>query len=417
MTKRILMIAYHYPPVLGSSGIQRTLKFSRYLPEFDWEPIILTVHPRAYPNIDNDYVDDQQTKVYRAFALDAAKHLSLMKRYPRLVALPDRWSSWMLGAIPTGIYLIKKYKPDVIWSTYPIATAHFIGYCLHRMSKIPWISDFRDPMVNRGFSVEPLVRHTYQWIDRNVVYHSHRVVLTTPNVIQDYRSRYPELPAEKFTCIENGYDEEIFRTVEKKASLDTGTEIKDQRFVLLHSGIIYSSERDPIQFFEALSLLLQQKLIGNNNLKVVLRATFNDDYITELIKQYQLESIVFLEPLVSYEDALSEMLTVDGLLIIQAANCNSQIPAKLYEYLRARKPILALTDANGDTAMKLSGLGFNTIAQLDSKEDIAQKLLQFIQAGKTQSTQCVPMEKIILNSRSARTKELALLLNAVTHSD
>lgn len=415
MTKRILMIAYHYPPVLGSSGVQRTLKFARYLPEFDWDPIILTVHPRAYPNIDNDHVDDQQTKVYRAFALDTARHLSLMKRYPRLLALPDRWSSWMLGAIPTGMYLIKKYQPDVIWSTYPIATAHFIGYCLHRMSKIPWISDFRDPMVDPEFPAEPLLRRTYQWIDRNAVYHSHRVVLTTPNATKDYQSRYPELPAAKFTCIENGYDEEIFRTIEKKTSL--GTETRDQRFVLLHSGIIYSSERDPIQFFEALSLLLQQKLIGNDDLKVVLRATFNDDYITGLIKQYQLESIVFLEPPISYEDALSEMLTVDGLLIIQAANCNSQIPAKLYEYLRARRPILALTDANGDTAMKLADLGINTIAQLDSKEDIAQKLLQFIQAGKTQSAQFVPMEKIMLNSRSARAKELAALLNTVTHSE
>src|SRR5690606_11654503 len=97
--------------------------------------------------------------------------------------------------------------------------------------------------------------------------------------------------------------------------------------------------------------------------------------------------------------------------------CNSQIPAKLYEYLRARRPILALTDASGDTAMKLADLGINTIAQLDSKEDIAQKLLQFIQAGKTQSAQFVPMEKIMLNSRSARAKELAALLNTVTHSE
>ncbi|MBX3640555.1 MAG: glycosyltransferase [Nitrosomonas sp.] len=415
MTKRILMIAYHYPPVLGSSGIQRTLKFAHYLPEFDWEPIILTVHPRAYPKIDNGHIDDEQTRVYRAFAADTAQHLSFMKRYPRLLALPDRWSSWMLGAIPTGMYLIKKYKPSVIWSTYPIATAHLIGYCLHRMSKIPWVSDFRDPMVEPDFPAEPLLRRAYQWIDRNTVYHSHQVILTTPNATKDYQSRYPELPASKFTCIENGYDEEIFRTIEKKTGL--GTEAKDQRFVLLHSGIIYSSERDPVQFFEALSLLLQQKLIGNNNLKVVLRATFNDHYITGLIKQYQLESIVFLEPPISYEDALSEMLTVDGLLIIQAANCNSQIPAKLYEYLRARRPILALTDANGDTAMKLAGLGINTIAQLDSKEDIAQKLLLFIQTGKTQSAQFVPTETIMLNSRSARTKELAVLLNAATNSD
>lgn len=191
---------------------------------------------------------------------------------------------------------------------------------------------------------------------------------------------------------------------------------ENKPFVLLHSGIIYSSERNPVQFFEALAYLSQKKLIDGNHLKIVLRATFNDDYIAGLIQQHKLESVVSIEPPVSYEEALSEMLTVDGLLIIQAANCNSQIPAKLYEYVRARKPILALTDAQGDTAMKLSDLGINTIAQLDSKDDIAEKLLQFIQTGKTQSAQIVPMEKIRLNSRNARTQELATLLNAATHS-
>ena len=411
-TKRILMIAYHYPPILGSSGVQRTLKFARYLPESDWEPIILTVHPRAYPNIDVEYTDDKQAKICRAFALDTARHLSLLQRYPRLLALPDRWSSWVLGAIPAGLSLIKKYKPDVIWSTYPVATAHLIGYCLHRISRIPWISDFRDPMVDPEFPSEPLLRRTYQWIDKKAVYHSHRVVLTTPNATRDYQARYPELPASKFICIENGYDEEIFTRIEKKTDIAITTQ--QQPFVLLHSGIIYSSERDPVQFFEALALLREQGLICGDNLKVVLRATFNDDYISALIKQYELTDIVFLAPPINYEDALSEMLTVDGLLIIQAANCNSQIPAKLYEYVRARRPILALTDAGGDTAMKLSDLGIESIAQLDSKTDIAQKLLRFIQSGKAQPSPAIPMEKILLNSRGSRTKELVTILTSAS---
>lgn len=412
MTKRILMIAYHYPPILGSSGVQRTLKFARYLPEFGWEPIILTVHPRAYPNIDAEYTDDKQTKICRAFALDTARHLSLLQRYPRLLALPDRWCSWALGAIPAGLSLIKKYKPDVIWSTYPVATAHLIGYCLHRISRIPWISDFRDPMVDPEFPSEPLLRRAYQWIDKKAVYHSHRVVLTTPNATRDYQARYPELPASKFICIENGYDEEIFTRIEKKT--DVAATTQHQPFVLLHSGIIYSSERDPVQFFEALALLREQGSISGENLKVVLRATFNDDYISALITQYKLTDIVFLAPPINYEDALSEMLTVGGLLIIQAANCNSQIPAKLYEYVRARRPILALTDANGDTARKLSDLGIDSIAQLDSKTDIAQKLLRFIQSSKAQPSSTIPMEKILLNSRSSRTKELVTVLTSAT---
>lgn len=112
MVKRVLMIAFHYPPLRGSSGIQRTLKFSQYIPEFGWEPIVLTAHSRVYSSTDSDQVREiSDRKIYRAFALDTSKHLSFMGRYPRFLSLPDRWVSWWLGAIPLGFYLIKKYRP------------------------------------------------------------------------------------------------------------------------------------------------------------------------------------------------------------------------------------------------------------------------------------------------------------------
>lgn len=408
--KRILMIAYHFPPIQGSSGVQRTLRFSQYLPEFGWEPVVLTVHPRAYPNTSYDQIDENKAAVHRAFALDTAKHLSLMKRYPRMLALPDRWSSWLIGAIPSGLYLINKYRPDAIWSTYPIATAHLIGLYLSRLTSIPWIADFRDPMVQTDYPIEPLVRRTYQWIEKKTVAHCQHVVLTTPSTLEDYQLRFPGIASKKFSFIENGYDEVIFSEAEKNCSRSTH---KNKPFVLVHSGLIYSSERNPVQFLDALSLLQQQGLIGSDTFKVVLRATYNDNYIHDLINQYRLESIVFLEPPVSYQEALSEMLAADGLLIIQAANCNSQIPAKLYEYLRARRPILALTDLNGDTARKLLSLDINTIAQLNSKEDIAYKLLEFIRSAKKNAAPVASMEKVMLNSRKARTEELANLLESV----
>ena len=94
-----------------------------------------------------------------------------------------------------------------------------------------------------------------------------------------------------------------------------------------------------------------------DNFKLVLRATQNDSYIEELVGKFGISSIISIKPPVSYHEALSEMLTADGLLVIQAENCNMQIPAKLYEYIRARRPILALTDSKGDTANKLLSLG------------------------------------------------------------
>ena len=105
------------------------------------------------------------------------------------------------------------------------------------------------------------------------------------------------------------------------------------------------------------------------------------------------------------------MLDADGLLILQAANCNSQIPAKLYEYLRAQRPILALTDANGDTAQSLRGAGIDTIAPLDDRSAIATGLLRFIALLRAGTAPVTPMADVRLRSREGRTQELASLLD------
>jgi hypothetical protein len=154
--KRLLMIAFHFPPLAGSSGIQRTLRFARYLPQFGWEPLILTSHPRAYERLSEDQLGDVASiaVVERAFALDSARHLAIQGRYPAFVARPDRWVSWWLGAVPTGLAMIRKYRPHALWSTYPIATAHMIGHTLCRLSHLPWGAGFSAPKAQAGLPAD-----------------------------------------------------------------------------------------------------------------------------------------------------------------------------------------------------------------------------------------------------------------------
>lgn len=406
------MIAFHYPPLRGSSGIQRTLKFSKYLPEFGWEPIVLTAHQRAYSSLGNDQINEISKQItYRAFALDTSRHLSFKGRYPRLLSLPDRWVSWWLGAVPLGLYLIKRYQPDIIWSTYPIATAHLIGYSLSRLTGVPWVSDFRDPMVDEVYPFDPFIRRTHLWIESKTVNRSSEIVLTTPGAVKDFKKRFPQIPSSRFCLIENGYDEENFTTAE---AIITREQSESKQIVLVHSGIIYPSERDPIPLFGALADLSQQGLISPASLKIILRATAHDSYLLELINQYDIGEIVFLAPPMPYQEALSEMLTADGLLILQASNCNNQIPAKLYECLRARRPILALTDPAGDTAATLINLGVDTIAPLDSKDGIMQKLLHFLTLIRENNAPIVSIEKVMRNSRRSKSKELATVFDRVS---
>lgn len=413
MVKRVLMIAFHFPPLRGSSGIQRTLKFAQYLLGFGWNPVVLSAHPRAFANAGNDQLRDipAEVPVYRAFALDTSRHLSIRGRYPGLLALPDRWASWCVGAVPAGLRLTRRYRPDVIWSTYPIASAHLIGLLLHRLTGIPWVADLRDPMVDIGHPANPLTRRAYSWIERQTVTRCSVAVCTTPSAIQTYRKRYPEIPAERYALIENGYDEENFA----QAAVAVPAPASGP-FVLVHSGVIYPSERDPEPLFAALAALQNEGTLSAANFRLVLRATGHDAYLTKLIRKHGIEPLVTLAPHMAYREALAEMLSAGGLLLLQAANCNHQIPAKLYEYLRAKRPILALTDPAGDTAAALRNAGVDTIAPLDDQAAIAAAIARFVPLAQEGKAPIAPDDVIAANSRQSRTAQLARLLDRVAAS-
>ncbi|MGH8729149.1 MAG: glycosyltransferase [Burkholderiales bacterium] len=409
VVKRILMIAYHFPPLHGSSGIQRTLAFSRYLPEFGWQPIVLSANPRAYSSVSEDQMRELPSElvIKRAFALDTAKHLAWRGAYPGLFALPDRWASWWLGAVPAGLRLIRKHRPQIIWSTYPIATAHVIAATLHRVSGLPWVADFRDPMVDEGYPPNATQRRVYQRIERHAVLNCVRAVCTTPGTVRMYESRFPKVPASRFSLIGNGYDEENFAfagNIEKSRARGSQT-------VLLHSGVLYPSERDPRPLFAALSELLRGGVIFAGTLKIVLRATGHDDYLKKLIAEFEIADLIELAPPIGYHAALSEMLSADALLVMQASNCNHQIPAKLYEYFRARRPILALTDLAGDTAATVNDAAGGVIVPLDSKPAIVSEFPRFLQMVRKGRAPIATPGKVVQYSRKARTAELADLFD------
>ncbi len=414
--KNILMIAYHFPPVQVSSGIQRTLKFSRYLLNYGWTAQILTVNPKAYEHVSNGQINEipKEVTVKRAFALDTSRHLAIKGRYLSWMALPDRWVSWCLGGVLSGLAMVLTYKPKVIWSTYPIATAHLIGLLLHRLTGLPWIADFRDSMTEDGYPANPKQKKIYQWIEQQTVKHCTRAVFTTPGAIKMYAARYPGISESKWALIPNGYDEENFAQAEQSEAFRAALKNKiNTQIVLLHSGILYPSERNPRQFFEALAELQNKGVIKAGEFKVVLRATGHDDLHKQLIQQNGLQDLVFVEPGIAYAEALAEMLVADGLLIFQAANCNHQIPAKIYEYLRAKRPIFALTDPQGDTAEVLIQAKVPYIAPLDDKGAIIKELSNFLDLIRTNKALIADMASIKSHSREARTQLLSALLEGI----
>lgn len=408
MMKRLLMIAFHFPPLAGSSGIQRTLRFARYLPDNGWEPIVLTAHPRAYERTSPDQLQDiaPGLRVVRAQAWDTARHFSIGGRYIGALARPDRWLSWKVDAIRQGMRLIRELRPHAIWSTYPIATAHLIGQALHQRSGLPWIADFRDPMAQDGYPSDPAIWRQFRDIETQAAGQAAAMVFTTPGACDEYRQRYPHA-AQRIHLIENGYDEAPFSTI-----APGGAPLVPGRVTLLHSGIVYPSERDPRPLFDALARLKATAPELAARLKVRLRACAHEAFVDEELARRDISDIVETRPPVPYREALEEMCRADALLVMQAANCNAQIPAKLYEYFRAGRPLIGLTDPAGDTARTLQAAGVSAIAPLDKAAEIEDLLRRYLTTGATEgftpSTACVRA-----CSREARTTALAHLLEQV----
>jgi glycosyltransferase involved in cell wall biosynthesis len=412
MSRRILMVAFQYPPFGSSSGMQRTLSFSRELSRHDWQPLVLAPSIRAYPRVshDLDAKIPRDVVVRRSFALDASRHLAVAGRYLAWTTLPDQWSTWWFSGVMQGWKMIRQYRPDVIWSTYPTATAHLIALTLQRLSGVPWVADFRDPMVYEGWPDDPLVRRVRSWVERQTIRRCTRAVFVTDSARQLYQERYATVPAARLAVIANGYDEESFNEL---ALPEAPSQRRPGPLLLVHSGLLEPSDRNPTPFFEALAALRDKGLVTAESVRVVLRASGSEDIYQRKLEQCGLSDIVHLAPRVGYAEALVEMMAADGLLVFQGSDCNRQIPAKIYEYLRAKKPILALTDPEGETATLLQGMGVDTLARLDSKDDIQARLEDFLQMLQNGVAPVPSDELVARHSRQWKAKELASLLDEV----
>jgi len=235
-------------------------------------------------------------------------------------------------------------------------------------------------------------------------------VFTTPGAARIYQQHYPA-NADRMVVIENGYDEESFVSVLQQSHASNAIEADRRPLIMLHSGIVYPSERDPSPLFEALGGLQKAGALGPADLRIRFRASVHDDLLKSLSQAHGAQDFIEVCPAIPYRDALAEMLAVDALLVLQASNCNAQIPAKIYEYLRADKPIFGLTDPAGDTAGVLRGAGMNDIARLDSVDEIAEALPKFVHRWRAGTALLPPAQAVQQASRRGRAQALVDLLS------
>jgi hypothetical protein len=371
------LVAYHYPPYSGSSGVQRTLAFSRYLAASGWDPVVLTATASSYDQVASAASIPADVPIVRAFAPDAARHLAIKGRYWSRIALPDRWRTWWLTAVPAGLAAIRRFRPQLIWSTYPLATAHAIAATLARRSGLPWVADFRDPMVedfpDLGILApsDPALRAARLRVERRTVESAGALVFCTESARRIVRERYPACADDHLHVISNGFDEQDFEAAEAMAP----TQLPSGKRILLHSGTIYPGpDRDPTALMVALRELKAAGVVSAANFELRLRNPSHEEYFRRMTEEFGVADLVTILPPLPYHQSLAEMCGANGLLLLQGYTSNPAVPAKLYEYLRARRPILALVNDQGESAATLRTLGISSLAEL-TDADAAQQLL------------------------------------------
>jgi glycosyltransferase involved in cell wall biosynthesis len=373
--RNVLMIAFHYPPEGGSSGVLRTLKFTKYLPEFGWRPTVITAVPSAYHSTDPSLLGEipPQAVVVRASCVDAKRMLSFRNRYLSITTLPDRYLSWLPFAVRAALKQITRNRCEVIFSTCPIPTAHLAAGLCHRLTGLPWIADFRDPWVEDiQYSGYSRARHRIERaMEATVVKMCTLLTVTTDLLMQEFREKYPQLPLQKTEVLPNGFDEEDFQSLDDFPSHRNGV------MEIVHSGHVNPGYRNPSGLIDAIGRLVRARDVPEDSIRltflgggVYLKSTA----FRSMVASSGLDRVVQVLDRVPYRDSLLRLHDAAVLLILQGGyDTRHLIPAKAFEYLRANRPILALT-GDGVTARLVREFDAGDVVGIDDVDGICRSL-------------------------------------------
>lgn len=379
-SRNLLVVAFHYPPDNTSTGVLRTLKFTQYLLQDGWRSTVLSVPEALYRDTDPALASQipPEITVRRTWAVDLKQTLSIGGSYPGFLTYPDRYWPWLLSAVRRGAQLLRTGGFRAIYSTYPVPTAHVIGWRLKKRFGLPWIADFRDPWLED--SMPTLEKRLATVLERQVAVHADRVICNTPSMRRMFLERYPTLPPEKFVTITNGYDEPDFVGLVPQ---------RREKFQIIYPGVIDGAPRNPAPLLAGVALALDRGWLRRDDLVINFLGCGSyghHDKFRADVKRYGLEDVVEVQvPRIPYRQALEQLAGGDVLVAlceplgdgpqVEAIRrwSSLQVPVKVYEYLRLGRPILALV-SGGAIPDLLSRTGGGDVVPPADAETIASKL-------------------------------------------
>jgi glycosyltransferase involved in cell wall biosynthesis len=409
--KKILLISYYFPPS-GGPGVQRPLKFTRQLVKEGWQPCILTVKEDADFSVRDESLVNlipsailvKRTGLFEPYALyrqvtgkpagdflDSAaltasegRKKSLMERLSLFLRswlfIPDARIGWLIPGVRAGLALIRKEKPSLIMTSAPPNTTHLIGLVLKRLTGLPWVADFRDPwfkylVPQRAYR---LPRKIDALLGRAVARQADRILAVCNGVERELIDHFGEGIRSKTEIISNGYSEENFAAVESKSR-------QCEKFLLTYVGSIFN-RYDFRPLLAAIDELCEEDKTFQHALSLQIAGSI-DTTVRSWFENARCFSCIEFLGYRNYFDALALMQQADVLLLyIMDTPQGRNIPtSKIFEYLGARRPILALSPKDSDAAQIIAEVQAGIVVPPHDKQAIKDALLELFSRWQMKS--------------------------------
>lgn len=434
--KTVLIFAYYWPPASGP-GVQRWLKFVKYLPSFGWDAIVVTPKNGSYPNIDPTLVGDipptaqiETTATIEPFRLfnilsgqakkgnttsvgmgeirgEKSFIKSLSARIRANWFTPDARKGWVRFAAKKGSQIINNQPIDMIVTTGPPHSSHLIGLKLRKKYNIPWVADFRDPWMNIYYN--KFLPRTQKTIDKDqaledtVLKSSNSVIVVSDGLKREFDDR-----AKKVHVIPNGYDEADFKDITSDKAIDAF-------FRLSYVGNLKSNQ-NCTNLWQAISELTQSNSDFKTFFKFSVTGNIHDESLSSITENVETEMLE-LHPFAEHSEAIKKMLDANMLLFLipDTPNNNQIVTGKIFEYLASKTPLLSIGPTGGDAANILAKCNRTQMIDYNSKELIKSRILtQFEQWKEPQTVNKVKGNEEEQYSRVNLTRQLSNLLDNLT---
>lgn len=432
---RMLLIAYVFPPLGGSRGIRMTY-FIKYLAKLGWKIDVLTIKPSSgYYSYDDELLKKLPSgvRIYRTFPGFLHMIAYAKKRVPQSsqasgsskcefqevkrslkkivdgLFIPDREVEWFPLAVVRGLKLVGNNGYDLLFSSSFPFSSHLVALQLKKITHLPWVADFGDSWAyDPGAKLSNLKFVIRRYLEKKVLKNVSSVILTTEETRRDYLKNYSFLHAQKVNVLTSGYDPEDFKTATSRK--------KKNLFHLVYTGTIYGNRAKVQPFFEALRDLIYK----DPQLRKKLKFSFVGSIWREEIIDIELKRFLEFTGFVSFQNSINYMKKAD-ILVIWGNTGGIQIPGKVFQYIGAKKPILAILGDERDPLKRLLKDMRRGFVVDNEKQEIAQAIRTLYSLWKRDEVEqyfdlsertdfcweetVKELEKILLSAARGSTKE------------